>query len=542
MKAYKTLSFMLDCSRNAVPNLSFLKSFIDVLSDFGYNELQLYTEDLYEIEGEPYFGYLRGKYSREDIKEIDRYCQKKGVELVPCIQTLAHLDRLFRWDRYASIHDFGNVLLADEEETYAFIEKEFRAVAEAFSSRKVNLGMDETHLLGLGEHLKKFGYDNPQDIFFRHIAKVNDIAKKFGFQPMMWSDMFLKFDNGGEYYHKKPVVSDLAKEKIPDGIQLVYWDYNKRDRRVYQGMIDAHRRLGEKDLRWAGACWSWIGFTPHNDYSLAAQRAAIPVMKQKGVENFMLTFWGDDGAECSKNALLPTIFQFAEMVKGNFDFADIRQKFEKYFGLSWPAFLSIDLPNLVDKQPLDVYCPSKYMLYNDYFLGMFDATVDMDAHIGEKYGRYAKRLYKAAKNEKYGYVFYTAAKLCKVLEIKYELGVKTRLAYRKKDYAEVKTLVERYARLEKRLTEFYAAFQTQWYKENKGYGFEVQAARIGGLIQRTKDCCNRLSAWLRGEIECIEELDEDISLDVYGRGESEQYLKKSVVCNVYSQCITTSYT
>ena len=88
---------MLDCSRNAVPNIPFLKRFIDILSEIGYNELQLYTEDLYEIDDEPYFGYLRGRFTKNDIIEIDQYCISKGIELVPCIQTLAHLDNMFRW-------------------------------------------------------------------------------------------------------------------------------------------------------------------------------------------------------------------------------------------------------------------------------------------------------------------------------------------------------------------------------------------------------------------------------------------------------------
>lgn len=540
MKEYKTLSFMLDCSRNAVPNMEFLKGFIDILSDLGYNELQLYMEDLYEIEGEPYFGYLRGKYNKSEIEEIDRYCITKGIELVPCIQTLAHLGRIFRWGKYASIHDFGDVLLADQDETYAFLEKEFLSISQMFSSRKINLGMDETHCLGLGQHLKKYGYENPQDIFFRHVGKVYEIARKYGFQPMMWSDMFLKFDNNGEYYHRKPLITQSAIEKVPDGITLVYWDYNKRDKRIYQGMLDAHKQLVGENLRWAAACWSFIGFIPHNDYSLAAQKAAIPVMKKNGVQNYMLTFWGDDGAECSKNALLPAVFQFSEMVKGNFNFKDIQAKFEQYFGVSWSDFLTIDLPNQVDKQPLDVYCPSKYMLYNDYFLGIFDVTVDMDARIGDKYRKYARRLYKVAKNKKYGYLFLTAAKLCKVLEWKYELGIKTRQAYRTKDYTGMQQLIKSYVSLEKRIQEFYDAFKAQWYQENKGYGFEVQAARIGGLLQRTKDCRERLFEWVQGKIGRIEELEEEINLDIYGRGEKKEYLKKAVVCNVYAQCITTS--
>ena len=69
MKNY--LGVMLDCSRNAVMKAEELKKFILILKKLGYNCLQLYTEDTYEIEGEPQFGYRRGKYSKAELKEID---------------------------------------------------------------------------------------------------------------------------------------------------------------------------------------------------------------------------------------------------------------------------------------------------------------------------------------------------------------------------------------------------------------------------------------------------------------------------------------
>ena len=33
--------------------------------------MQLYTEDVYEPEGEAYFGYLRGRYTKRELKELD---------------------------------------------------------------------------------------------------------------------------------------------------------------------------------------------------------------------------------------------------------------------------------------------------------------------------------------------------------------------------------------------------------------------------------------------------------------------------------------
>ena len=48
---FRTFGTMLDCSRNAVPNLHTLKKWVDLTASLGYNTLLLYTEDTYEVTG-----------------------------------------------------------------------------------------------------------------------------------------------------------------------------------------------------------------------------------------------------------------------------------------------------------------------------------------------------------------------------------------------------------------------------------------------------------------------------------------------------------
>ena len=62
MNDFNTLGVMIDCSRNAVMKASEVKKFALNLSKMGYNALLLYTEDTYEIEDEPFFGHLRGRF------------------------------------------------------------------------------------------------------------------------------------------------------------------------------------------------------------------------------------------------------------------------------------------------------------------------------------------------------------------------------------------------------------------------------------------------------------------------------------------------
>ena len=115
---FRRFGTMLDCSRNAVPTVDSLKKWIDITSDLGYNTLLLYTEDTYEVEGNPYFGYMRGRFSQEELKTVDAYAQSKGMELIPCIQTLAHLNAIVRWPAYAPHVDTNDILLAGDEKVY----------------------------------------------------------------------------------------------------------------------------------------------------------------------------------------------------------------------------------------------------------------------------------------------------------------------------------------------------------------------------------------------------------------------------------------
>lgn len=527
---------MLDCSRNAVPNKAFLRHWIDVLADCGYNELQLYTEDTFQVENEPYFGYLRGGFSVADIQEIDAYCKGKGIELVPCVEVLAHLDQIFRWSTYAKINDCGGVLLADEPRTYEFLDNIFASVSKAFSSKKINLGLDETMLLGQGKFLQKHGYEEKSSIFLRHLAKIKTLTDKYGFQPMMWSDMFFRLENKGEYAVQSPTMSKETVAKKPQGIDLVYWDYNARSPEVFRDMLRAHKQFG-KTPRWAGACWSFVGMLPHNDYAEAALKSAFPIMIEEGVQEFMLTWWGDDGAECSKMSNLPIVYAFAKMAQGERDFEQIKIDFAQKYGVSWEDFNQIILPNRIDKQPLDVYNPAKYMLYNDYFSGIFDATVAVGA--SEKYAVCDRALSAFSTHSEYGYFFDCAAKLCAVLKEKYALGVETRTAYQANDKMKMSVLIEQYDRVLVNLNTFYVAFKKQWLKENTEYGLEVQAARIGGLMQRTKDCKELLQQWLDGEIEKISQLEEEI-LDFGGERPNEGK-GLSVVYNSYKGNFTVNY-
>ncbi|KAI7862234.1 hypothetical protein BDF14DRAFT_130083 [Spinellus fusiger] len=60
---FDTQGVMIDCSRNGVLRPQSVYFVLCKMALLGLNTLQLYTEDTYEVDGEPIFGYLRGKCS-----------------------------------------------------------------------------------------------------------------------------------------------------------------------------------------------------------------------------------------------------------------------------------------------------------------------------------------------------------------------------------------------------------------------------------------------------------------------------------------------
>lgn len=83
---------MLDISRGKIPKTETLKHLINILSRFKFNQLQFY------IEG---FSFMYPSFKKycdsnssltvEEIKEINSYCEKRFIELVPNQNSLGHM-------------------------------------------------------------------------------------------------------------------------------------------------------------------------------------------------------------------------------------------------------------------------------------------------------------------------------------------------------------------------------------------------------------------------------------------------------------------
>ncbi len=504
----KRFGVMLDMSRNAVMKPEQVKRFAAIIKKMGYNMIQLYTEDTYEIPEEPYFGYLRGRYSMAELKDIVAYCNSIGVEIIPCIQTLAHLNTIFRWEPFGNAHDTADILLVDEDRTYELIERMFASARECFTTDCIHIGMDEAHNIGLGKFLEKHGLQNRFDILHRHLERVIAIAEKYNFKPIMWSDMFFRLANKGGYYlNDTELVTDEVINACPKGVDLVYWDYYRNSKRLFDIMFDAHAKFG-RETWFAGGVWTWQGFAPDNSWSIESMAPAMQSCTDKGIENIIMTMWGDNGKECSFYSVLPSLFAIRKFYDGITDMDVIKQEFESIMGEPYDALMLLDIPIDFGTARKTDGSPNKYLLYSDPFLSFLDVLEFGD--LKTQYLDLASKLEQAANTSNYGYLFESQAALCRVLAIKYNLGIRTRTAYKSGNKQELQDILLDFDSAIKALEEFISKFRKLWHTENKPHGLEVQEIRLGGLLMRLQTCRERLSLYLSGEISELPELAEEI--------------------------------
>ena len=505
------LTYMVDCSRNAVCSISYVKQLIRQLALMGYDRLMLYTEDTYEVPEYPFFGYMRGRYSQEELKELDSYGMAYGIELVPCIQTLAHMNGLFRWGAFESVRDTGDILCCGQEETYELINHMIQSFAGTFHSRVINIGMDEAEMIGRGNFLKKFGYQERMDIMENHLRRVLEICRKYGYTCMMWSDMFFKMLKGDQYYKGNIEVTDEIRNKIPEDVELIYWDYYARDSKVYDSMMRQHKMLTDQ-VGFAGGAWKWTGFAPLLNHSMEASRLALERCREHGIQNVIVTGWGDDGGEASQSVVLPLLslyaeFQYEQKMEDDW----IAPRLLACTGAGLEEFLKLDNLNLTPDNPSPgrvSTAPAKYLLYQDVLLGIYDRHVDQKTYPAHFRECACQMQSIAEKGGDYAYLFETLGALAKVLERKSDLGIRLKDAYDRKDEAALEKLAEECLEISKDVEAFHQKLRVQWKKENKAFGMEIQDIRIGGLKERLICTSQRIWEYLRKETDQIEELEE----------------------------------
>jgi len=534
---------MVDSSRNAVMKPDSIKMLLRKMAVMGLDMLMLYTEDTYTIETQPFFGYMRGRYTCEECQEMDDYAWMFGIEVVPCIQTLAHLETFLKWDAAKGLRDTSDVLLAESEDTYAFIEQMITAATKPFRSDKIHIGMDEAHGLGRGRYLDVNGYRPRFEIMTNHLQRVLAITRRLQLQPMIWSDMYIRIGSKtGDYYDEHAVIPKEVIENLPRDVKFVYWDYYHTDPAFYEKYIRLHQQFGSTPV-FAGGIWTFSGIGTHYEKTFLATNTALSACKREGVREVFSTMWMDDGGENNLFSSLLGLQLFAEHgYAKELDIEKLSRRFRFCVGADLQSFM---LLSLIDTPPgaswwkeLEPDNPGKFLLWQDVLIGLFDRHVE-GLDVASHYAHLAERLKECAKkNEEWGHVFEVPYKLCAVLSLKSDIGVRLKRSYDNKNASELTDFAQQeLPELHQRVIELREAHRDQWYRIYKPFGWEVLDIRYGGLLARIDTAIKRLTDYLDGRVERVEELEaERLYYDTRTSSEESGLIR----CNRYQRICTAN--
>ena len=492
---------MLDMSRGGVMTVEAVKRMIDAQAALGLNLMMLYTEDTYPVAGYPYLGYLRGRYTEAELRELDDYAASSGVELVPCIQTLAHLEQFLQWHESTPLKDNDICLLVDEPKVYDFIRAELESVSRLFRSRRVHIGMDEAHGIGLGRYYALHGPTDRFSLLTRHLNRVVDLCQGLGLKPIMWSDMFYRLGSAkNDYYDPNARVPERAVADIPQ-VALCYWDYYHQDEGFYAGMLEGHRRMG-KEVVFAGGLWTWSGFLPQVKRTEATAFPALRACLKAGVSTVLATLWGDDGCETDYRLTLNQLPIYSEhcWLGDACTVEECHRQGERLTGLPQGVYEAMGAfyPSAEDLRP------GKMLVYADPLYPLLEGLWDLTGY-AESLEKSAEVLAGYPDDPRCVY----AGLLLTIARKKLSWISALRPAYVRGDRAEVGRMArEELPALRALYERLMTVWRGQWEEARKRNGWETPCARLGAVMARLDDAQHTLLRWAEGQADRVEELEE----------------------------------
>lgn len=513
---FETLQLYLDVARNGVFTMEALKRWIVNMAAMGFTQISFNFEDMFELEGYPRLGYMRGRYTKNDLKELNAFCEAFGIDVAPSVQSLGHMEQYLQWKEAAPIRDAYDTLLVDEPKTYEFLGKAYAHMRECFPNAKImNTALDETANLGLGKFLKLHGYEPRMSIYKRHAAKIFKLCEKYNFTPTLSGDQFARAaSKTREYLDVTAKMSEDLVKGLPQNMMVSLWDYYDTDKSKYDTFIKEYQKLN-RGLILAGAVRTWEGFT---EDTILSYDSAVPFL-QAAIENNEKTFrccmFGDFGSETNFMHSIGTMPIYSEYCYRGLDCTkdDIAEVSEFLTKMSFEH--RFELSRLHSKFHAGPRFAAK-LIYTDFFYNMVNLTYDYEESLADVQHAMKKAEEYMSLNDRhydyYKYVYYVA----KIAAKKMELMHKIRPAYRggEREYLDTVANKEIPALIEDYRT-FIDLFKKDWLRDKKSNGIETILIRLGGDIEQLKLRGGQLNAYLKGEITTITELDEDVIVDDY---------------------------
>lgn len=282
---------MLDISRDRVPTLQTLLELVDRLASWKINQLQLYIEHTFAYHSHPEVWQTASPMTGDEILTLDDYCRQRFIELVPNQNSLGHLTHWLKLPRYAPLAEIhgafqvpwgisqGPFSLAPANPgSLEFVRSLYDELLPHFTSRIVNVGLDETFDVGKGQSKQLCEELGVHRVYLDFLLKIYQEVSRRGFKMQFWGDIIVEAPH---------LIPELPRDVIG-----LLWGYeadhpfDEQSRRFKQAGVPFYVCPGTS---------SWNSIAGRTDNALANLHNAAENGLKYGAIGYLNTDWGDNG-------------------------------------------------------------------------------------------------------------------------------------------------------------------------------------------------------------------------------------------------------
>jgi len=287
--AFEARGFYHDVTRGRIPTLEWLKRLADECCFYKINQLQLYVEHTYLFRDLPELHAVAGTpLTAEEILELDDYCIRRGIDLVPSLSTFGHLFELLHTRRFSHLCELPDsdampstmpnrmahhTIDPTNPESLQLILSMIDEYMALFRSPYFNICADETFDLGKGRNRGR----EERGLYMGFVRKLCEHVVSRGRTPMFWGDIVVKFAD--------------ALQELPEGTICLNWGYAANVREVSTRIL---AQAGARQYVCPGVS-GWNQWMPRILGSYENIRRMAEYGAKYGAVGLLNTDWGDYG-------------------------------------------------------------------------------------------------------------------------------------------------------------------------------------------------------------------------------------------------------
>ena len=207
--AMRGIQLMFECFRQL--DIDGVLALLDTAAKLKLNTVLLEFGDRFPFERHAAIR-APSAFSRAEVQCMVDHAQANGIEAIPLLQSLGHLNYVLRHDAYAGVREEDEKrqqMCPSNDQSFALYAELAEEMLALFPDcRNMHIGADETRQLGV---CPRCAASTKGELYAQHTNKVCEWLSARGITPIIWDDMLCAHPDAMEALHPSAAI--------------MYWDY-----------------------------------------------------------------------------------------------------------------------------------------------------------------------------------------------------------------------------------------------------------------------------------------------------------------------------